>query len=127
MREFNMSISTQIGMIQIDNPIFKPIDYLRLGAGGHYSEDIASYCFIQFANRWLGLPDIEKVVDDIDEYFMKYRTPLYKNQQGNLPMDKTHKQVMVFVNKTRPLALKPQIPDWVRKEMNVIRERIRIS
>ena len=127
MREFNMSISTQVGKIIIDNPPIKPIDYLRLGAGGHFSEDIASYNFIQFAHRWMQFPDIEEMLLLIDKYFTVLRTPYYKrNQMGNLPMDRSHKSVMGFVDRSKPMILQQPMPEWVKREVNKIREEISI-
>lgn len=129
MREFNMSISTQIGMIEMSDPPFKPIDYLRLGAGGHYSEDLASYNFIQFAHRWLKLPDVEQMLLDLKYYFTHMRTPQYKINRGvepTLPMDKSHKSVMGFVDKTKPLVINPPMPQWVKDKTDQIRKGIQL-
>ena len=131
MREFNMSISTQIGMIQIDaeNSPFKPIDYLRLGAGGHFAEDVASYNFIQFAHRWIQLPDIEEMVEAVEKYYTTMRTPQYKMNSMHplLPMDRSHKSVMGFIDTHTPLNITPPIPEWVKNEVNRIRKGINIA
>ena len=127
MREFNMSISTQIGMIQMDNPPFTPVEYLRLGAGGHYSEDLASYNFIQFAHRWLNLPDIEEMLKFIDMYFKTYRTPSYVTKQHTLlPMDKSHKQVVTISDRSRPVMMDRPMPEWVKNEVDKIRKEIQL-
>ena len=130
IREFNMSISTQIGMIEMENPPFTPIEYLRLGAGGHYSEDLTSYNFIQFAHRWLKLPDVEEMLLSIKNYFTNFRTPQYKIDKGeptNLPMDSSHKSVLGFIDRTKPLLLKIPMPKWVRDQTDQIRKGIKIS
>lgn len=127
MREFNMSISTQIGMIQMDNPPFTPVEYLRLGAGGHYSEDLASYSFIQFAHRWLNLPNIEEMLKFIDMYFKTYRTPSYvTNQHTLLPMDKSHKQIVTISDRSRPVMMDRAMPEWVKNEVDKIRREIQL-
>ena len=131
MREFNMSVSTQVGKILIEKPPFEPIEYLRLGAGGHFSEDIASYNFIQFAHRWMQFPDVEEMLDLVDKYFETMRTPHYimakRNNMGARPMDLSHKSVMGFVDRSKPLIMKPKMPDWVRAETDKIRERIKVG
>ena len=131
MREFNMSISTQVGMIQIDEEKspFKPIDYLRLGAGGHFAEDVASYNFIQFAHRWLQLPDVEEMLVAIDKYFNTMRTPHYKMNTLHAvrPMDASHISVMGFVDTHTPLNIAPPMPDWVKTEVNRIRKEINVA
>ena len=131
IREFNMSISTQLGMIDIQDSQFKPIDYLRLGTGGHYSEDLASYNTIQFGNRWMNLPDIEQMLQIVSIYFERLRTPQYKIEQGIQPilmMDKSHKTIMSFVDNSRPITFnKAKIPDWVQREIDSIRKGIRLD
>lgn len=130
LREFNMSISTQIGMIQMDNPPYKGHDYLRLGNGGNFNENLASYNFIEFCHRWLYLPDIEQMLNMIGWYFDNMRTPQYKVNAGvpaQLPMDKSHKVVMYQVDKRRPVAFIRPMPDWVKNEVDNIRRRITIE
>lgn len=131
MREFNMSISTQVGMIQIDpeKSPFKPIDYLRLGTGGHFAEDLASYNFIQFAHRWMRLPDVEEMVLSVKKYYTTMRTPSYKMNRPHsiLPMDQSHRSVMGFIDRTRPLIMNPPMPQWVKNEVDKIRREIDLS
>ena len=108
MREFNMSISTQIGKIEMENPPFIPLEYLRLGAGGHYSEDLASYQFIQFCHRWLKLPDVEEMLLELKQYKSPY------------------KHVLDFVDTKRPLGLKIPMPQWVKEETDKIRKGVQL-
>lgn len=108
MREFNMSISTQIGKIEMADPPFIPLEYLRLGAGGHYSEDLASYQFIQFCHRWLKLPDVEEMLTEIKQYKSPY------------------KHVLDFVDTKRPLKLKTPMPQWVKEETDKIRKGVQL-
>ena len=129
MREFNMSISTQIGKIEIDNGLYDPIEELRLGSGGHYSEDLASYNFIQFAKRWMNLPDIEDMLKLCKLYYSQMRTPNYMIEQGaqpNLPMDK-YKRVMRIIDPHRPMMINASMPDWLKEEVNKIREGIELK
>ena len=125
-----MSITTQIGMIQMDKPPYKGHDYLRLGNGGNFNENLASYNFIEFCHRWLYLPDIEQMLNMIGWYFDNMRTPQYKVNAGvpaQLPMDKSHKVVMYQVDKRRPVAFIRPMPDWVKNEVDNIRRRITIE
>lgn len=126
MREFNMSNSTQIGKIIIDNPPYKGAEFLRIGNGGHFTENLASYNFIEFCHRWLYLPDVEEMIENIDWYFKNMRTPEYKHEQGNLPMDKKFKNVMVKIDNTRPMVIKRPIPQWVKDKVDEMRRGISI-
>lgn len=124
LREFNMSVSTQIGMIQIENPLYKGAEYLRLGNGGHFTENLASYNFIEFCHRWLNLPNVEEMLEQITVYYNTYRTPEYEVRQGvlpNKPMDISHKKVIREVDPHRPVVFDPPIPNWLWEEINKIR------
>lgn len=128
MREFNMSASTQIGKILMDNPPYKGAEFLRIGAGGHYVENLASYNFIEFAHRWLKLPNIEEMLHDVRWYFENMRTPFYKkNNDSLLPMDRTHKQVMMKVDTHRPLVSMRPMPEWVKQKVDEMRKGIRLQ
>lgn len=126
IREFNMSISTMIGRIYIDKPPYAGTPSLRVGNGGNYIENLMSYNIIEFAHRWLLLPDVEEMLIKMNEYFSTMRTPLYKGE-GNLPMDKTHKIVMYEADKHRPMVFIKPMPDWVKNEVNKLREMIKLS
>lgn len=126
IREFNMSISTMIGRIYIDKPPYAGTPSLRIGNGGNYIENLMSYNIIEFAHRWLLLPDVEEMLIKMNEYFSTMRTPLYKGE-GNLPMDKTHKIVMYEADKHRPMVFIKPMPDWVKNEVNKLREMIKLS
>ena len=123
LREFNMAPHTQIGMVQFKDPPYKDPDFLRISPGGTFNENLASYNFIEFAHRWMKLGDVEEVLDDLDEYFTLYRTPLYKGE-GNLKFDKTHKIVAYHENKSNIVSVTRPIPDWVLKEVDNIRSSI---
>ena len=62
----------------------------------------------------------------IKYYFSNMRTPNYMEDQ-QLPMDKTHKIVMYKVDPNRVVATKRPIPEWVKQNVNAIRERIALQ
>lgn len=127
IREFNMSISTQIGMLNIENGKFKPLEYLRLGTGGHFSEDLVSYDIIQFANRWFSLPDIDDMLQFIKIYFENFRTPSYIGEPKGLPMDISHKTVVELLDNTKPIYIDHKPPKWVMDEVAKIRKEISLT
>jgi len=108
LREFNMSISTQIGMIKMDNPAYKGHSYLRLGNGGNYTENLASYNYIEFCHRWLGMMDVEEILQEIPKM--------------NLSSDK--KQVIDLINPNKIVSIDVPIPNWVKDEVDKIRKEL---
>lgn len=125
-QEFNMAANTQIGMIRIENAPYADPEYLRLGSGGSFTENLGSYNFIEFCHRWLKLGDISETLEDIKEYYTKYRTPIYSNTIGDKEYDKKHKLVIYQVNQNKPLRINRPMPDWVKERVSQIRERINI-
>ena len=123
LREFNMAPHTQLGMVQFDESPYSDPSFLRISPGGTFSENLASYNFIEFAHRWMNLGDVEEVLDDIDEYFNMYRTPIYKGE-GNLPLDKSHKVVAYYENKSNVVSVDRPMPDWIKQEVDKIRASI---
>ena len=123
LREFNMAPHTQLGMVKFKHPPFQDDSSLRIAPGGTFNENLASYNFIEFAHRWMNLGDVEEVLDDIDEYFSLYRTPIYKGE-GNLPFDKSHKIAAYYENKSNIVSVNRPMPDWVLKEVDNIRSSI---
>ena len=126
LREFNMAPHTQVGMVQFDNPPFQDPPYLKLGAGGTFNENLASYNFIEFAHRWANLANVDEILEDIDEYFSSYRTPLYKGN-GNLPYDQKYKIVAYYKDKRKIYTRRAPMPQWVKDEVDRIRRSIPIS
>ena len=126
IQEFNMAPNTQIGKIFINDPPYKDPDELRLDSGSSFCENLCSYNFIEFCHRWLNLGDIEDLAKDIDEYFHKYRTPMYKlgNGYGALPYDRESRIVVGILDKDTPVGVERPIPDWVMDEVNKIRSNI---
>ena len=123
LRWFNMAPHTLIGMVQIEDAPFKDPDFLMIDPGGTYIENLGSYNFIEFCHRWMNLGDITETLDDIKEYFSKYRTPIYKGE-GNLELDKTRKVVAYHMDKSKVVSYEKPMPEWVKKEVDNIRERI---
>lgn len=126
LKEFNMSPSTLIGMIQFDNSPYKDPEFLTLGSGGTFLENLSSYNFIEFCHRWLNMANIEEMLEDLEEYYTKYKTPLYKIEQGinpNLPNDM--KKIIAYnTDRTKRFYIKKQIPEHILKQVNEIRSNI---
>lgn len=123
LREFNMAPHTQIGMVQFPEAPYNDPSFLKIGPGGTFNENLASYNFIEFAHRWMNLGDVEEVLDDIDEYFRLYRTPLYKGH-GDLQFDKSHRIAAYYENKTNVVSIDKPMPDWIKQEVDKIRSSI---
>ena len=123
LREFNMAPHTQIGMVQFDSAPYHDPSFLRVGSGGTFNENFASYNFIEFAHRWMNLGNIDEVLEDIDEYFTQWRTPICRGE-GNLPYDQTHKIAAYYTDKSRVVRIKRPMPDWVKNEVNKHRASI---
>ena len=123
LREFNMAPNTQIGMIQFEKPPYTDNISESLGNGGTYSENLASYNFIEFCHRWIHLANIDEMLNDVDEFFSRYRTPMYKGK-GNLKLDKEQRIVAYTVDKSKAAYIERPIPDWVKKSVDDIRKNI---
>lgn len=124
LKEFNMSPSTLIGMIQIPDPPYKDPDYLTLKSGGTFLENLASYNFIEFCHRWLNMANVEEALIDIEEYFSKYKTPMNRfNSYGSLPNDK--KKIIAYqTDRTKRFYIKKEIPDHIKQQIDQIRSEI---
>ena len=126
LQEFNMAPNTQVGKIIIDNSPYKDIPELKIDAGGTFTENLASHNFIEFCHRWLHMANLEMVLEDVHEFFTKYKTPSYKGQ-GNLIYDKKRLTVMTIHDPKMPLMFtKAQIPDWVLQEVENVRNSIKL-
>lgn len=72
IRQFNMFVHTQIGMILIAKLIHKKQNrnhYQYYTAGGQFCEDLQSHNWLEFCNRWFGLMDFNQLVDYTREIF----------------------------------------------------------
>lgn len=73
LREFNMAPNTQIGMIEIDSPIWdgenRRHDLTGYYRSGEFLENLQSRQYLLFCNRWLNLGTFMNVYHDIEEYF----------------------------------------------------------
>lgn len=128
LQEFNMATNTMIGKIIIDDSPVNDPAYLKLDAGGTFSENLASYNFIEYCHRWFNLPDVEDALLLMKEYFNTMRTPFYiGNGNGDLPYDKQFRLAVAKVNNTKAIAVERPIPKWVMDEVNKIREGIQLQ
>ena len=127
LQEFNMAPHTQVGKIEPTEIGYKDPEYLKMEPGGTFTENLASFNYIEFGQRWFGLAGIEEMLGDIQEYFTMYRTPMFKGP-GELPYDKQAKVVAYFPDKTTPVVFcNRPIPDWVEKEVDRHRASLKIS
>lgn len=72
IRQFNMFVHTQIGMILIAKQIHKKQNrnhYQYYTSGGQFCEDLQSHNWLEFCNRWFGLMDFNQLVDYTREIF----------------------------------------------------------
>ena len=106
MQEFNMATNTQVGKIFIDNPPYKDPEYLKLSPGGTFTENLASYNYIEFCHRWLGMMDVEEILQEIPKM--------------NLSSDK--KQVIDLINPNKIVSIDIPMPNWVKDEVDKIRK-----
>ena len=127
LQEFNMAPNTQVGKIIIEDSPVHDIPDLKIDSGGTFTENLASYNFIEFCHRWLKMANIEMALEDVNEYFTHYRTPSYQGK-GNLPYDSKRKIVAYTVDKTQPVSLTNiPIPEWVDQEVNNYRNTIKLK
>lgn len=123
LREFNMAPHTQVGMIKFDDSPFEDPPFLKIQPGGTFNENLASYNFIEFAHRWMNLANVEEVLEDFEEYFTKYRTPMYKNTKGDLPYDSL--KIIAYKEDTSHIVSREKpMPDWIKQEVDKIRSSI---
>lgn len=108
MQEFNMATNTQVGKIFIDNPPYKDPEYLKLSPGGTFTENLASYNYIEFCHRWLGMMDVEEILQEIPKM--------------NLSSDK--KQVIDLINPNKIVSIDIPMPNWVKDEVDKIRKEL---
>ena len=127
--QFNFSKSTQIGMIDIENPLYKDPKYLQTGSGGTFLENLASQNYIEFGHRWLNLPSVAEQFKLLEEYFTNYKTPQYLlgKTEEKLPMD-NKKVVMTFSSENKqPMKISREMPKWLKDKTDEIRKSISIS
>lgn len=108
MQEFNMATNTQVGKIFIDDPPYKDPEYLKLSPGGTFTENLASYNYIEFCHRWLGMMDVEEILQEIPKM--------------NLSSDK--KQVIDLINPNKIISIDIPMPNWVKDEVDKIRKEL---
>jgi hypothetical protein len=64
----NIGINTQIGIVKIEQQVFKDDDKNNI-RGGHFLEDMYSDNIIEFCSRWLHFAGYMECMQDIYEYF----------------------------------------------------------
>ena len=74
LREFNIAPNTQIGKVEIANPVHgkeNPFEYDKYSRGGQFLEDFQCGSVIEFCSRWFHLAGYMEMLDDMKEYFAK--------------------------------------------------------
>ena len=120
----NMSANTMIGMINIPNAKFKDSKDLEMTDGGTYIENLTSYNFIEFCHRWMGFANIDEILKDIEEYYTKYRTPIYKSLKGDKELDK-NKKVIAYIKK--PFIIDMPMSNELKEKIDIVRKSIVIK
>ena len=103
MQEFNMAPNTQVGKIFIDDAPFQDPSYLKLSTGGTFTENLASYNYIEFCHRWVGLANVEECMQDINEF---------KQITDN------RRSVVNLINPNRVIGIQRPIPEWVKNRVD---------
>jgi len=76
MREFNIAPHTQIGRVEINNPVHDKenrFNYEHYNRGGSFIDDLQTQSYLEFCTRWFHLGDYLSIIKDIEEYFTKVR------------------------------------------------------
>ena len=84
MGELNIAPNTQIGRIEIDNVVYKGenpyhIEESKYSRGGEFIENMVTDNIIEYCHRWFHLANINELLEDIDEYYMKTTNFSYSN------------------------------------------------
>lgn len=125
LQYFNMAPHTQVGMVTIPDSPHQDDPQIMLKPGGTFVENLASYNYIEFCKRWMNLANIEECMQDMKEYFSTYRTPMYLyDGTPKLPYDTQRKVIAYIEDRSRPVVFDAPMPDWVKAEVNKIREDI---
>lgn len=120
----NMGPTTMLGLIKIPDAPYKDMDDLEMTPGGTYVENLASYNFIEFCHRWMGFANIDEVVNDIEDYYTNYRTPVYKSLNGNKELDKNKK---IIAYKKKPYIIDIPINNELKEKIDEVRKSIIIK
>ena len=136
IRQFNTFANTMVGYIIISRKIHTKENrsfYEHYTRGGQFIEDIHSHQWIEFANRWLGLPDFAELVDRVKYTYSTEITPssMYALMGKTIKNNDGYKMPIVvpgnykfpiYVNAdkngyTRPIHIASPIPDEVNDRM----------
>ena len=136
IRQFNTFANTMVGYIIISHKIHTKENrsfYEHYTRGGQFIEDIHSHQWIEFANRWLGLPDFAELVDRVKYTYSTEITPssMYALMGKTIKNNDGYKMPIVvpgnykfpiYVNAdkngyTRPIHIASPIPDEVNDRM----------
>ena len=82
---------------------------MKLSTGGTFTENLASYNYVEFCHRWVGLGNVEECMQDITEY---------EQIKGN------KKSVVDIINPNRVIGIQRPIPDWVKNKVDGIIMRL---
>ena len=82
---------------------------MKLSTGGTFTENLASYNYVEFCHRWVGLGNVEECMQDITEY----------------DQIKTNKKSVIdMINPNRVIGIQRPIPDWVKNKVDGIIMRL---
>lgn len=96
MIEFNIAPNTQVGRIVIPEQVYDDenpymVEETKYSRGGEFLDNMVVDNHLEFMHRWFGLPSIEEVVDEIDNFYNQfgfgtYSTTLYDPKAAILPV-----------------------------------------
>lgn len=124
-----------IGMIIIHNQIHRKenrIHYEYYTRGGQFLQDLQSHQWLEFGERWFGLPGFRELAEFVRYVYTVEMTPsqpmrnyTYRtsNNKYTIPIHTTGKYYMPIVQRKnhkgyyRPFSMEPEMPDSVKIKM----------
>ena len=84
MGEFNIAPNTQYGKIEIREKVYDDenayhIEDEKYSRGGEFIENLVTDNHIEFCHRWFKLANITEMIDDVDEFYNRFRYGKYSN------------------------------------------------
>jgi len=106
IHENNIAPNTQLGKIEIDEPIYSkenPYKYELYNRGGDFIEHMVTDNFILFAHRWFNLANFKQFLEDMDEYYNHKGFGNYSELEKNymspiIPASTGVRSAVVFTN-----------------------------
>lgn len=128
IRQFNISVSTQVGRIIIPDKIegenkYNNIYYIR---AGRYVEDYASRNHLVFGKNWLGLGSFEELYNDVYEYLHMYGEYVHGCMETTLFVDTSNAEPL-FIEAKYMNSLFTSVYTPIEERFKAMAKSIRIA